>query len=103
MRVSRWHVEGEVLNRALQRVIEVQAELPMASFWGVGITALSDGQFFPVARQGEAMNLVNAKYGSESGLKAYTHVSDRFAPFSTQTNPATVNEAPLHPQWPADE
>ena len=40
------------------------------------------------------MNLVNARYGSEPGLKAYTHVSDRFAPFATQTIPATVNEAP---------
>ena len=40
------------------------------------------------------MNLVNARYGSEPGLKAYTHVSDRFGPFATQTIPATVNEAP---------
>ena len=60
----------------------------------LGLTASSDGKFFPAARQGEAMNLVNARYGSEPGLKAYTHVSDRFGPFATQTIPATVNEAP---------
>ena len=76
------------------RFLEAPANLPMASYWGMGVTASSDGQFFPAARQGEAMNLVNAKYGSEPGLKAYTHVSDRFAPFATQTIPATVNEAP---------
>ncbi|MBC7285923.1 Tn3 family transposase, partial [Hoeflea sp.] len=35
-----------------------------------------------------------AKYGSEPGLKAYTHVSDRFAPFASQMIPATVSEAP---------
>ena len=40
------------------------------------------------------MNLVNAKYGREPGLKAYTHLSDQFAPFATQTIPATVHEAP---------
>ena len=40
------------------------------------------------------MNLVNARYDSEPGLKAYTHVSDRFGPFATQTIPATVNDAP---------
>ena len=40
------------------------------------------------------MNLINAKYGHEPGLKAYTHVSDQFGPFATQTIPATVNEAP---------
>ena len=94
MRLSRWHVDGEAIDRALAMVIEAQAKLPMAAFWGLGTTASSDGQFFPTTRQGEAMNRVNAKYGSEPGLKAYTHVSDRFGPFATQIIPATVNEAP---------
>ena len=40
------------------------------------------------------MNLVNAKYGNEPGLKAYTHLSDQFAPFASQAIPATVHEAP---------
>lgn len=93
-RLSRWHVESEALARALAMVVEAQARLPMAQFWGGGITASSDGQFFPTARQGEAMNLINAKYGSEPGLKAYTHVSDQYAPFATQVIPVTVSEAP---------
>jgi len=93
-RLSRWHVESEAINQALAMVIEAQARLPMAQFWGGGVTASSDGQFFPAARQGEAMNLINAKYGSEPGLKAYTHVSDQFGPFATQNIPATVSEAP---------
>ena len=93
-RLSRWHIESEAIDRALAMVIEAQAQLPMANLWGLGLTASSDGQFFPAARQGEAMNLVNARYGIEPGLKAYTHVSDRFGPFATQTIPVTVNEAP---------
>ncbi|MAZ23153.1 Tn3 family transposase [Roseovarius sp.] len=93
-RLSRWHVESDAINQALAMVIEAQSRLPMASFWGGGVTASSDGQFFPAARQGEAMNLINAKYGSEPGLKAYTHVSDQFGPFATQNIPATVSEAP---------
>jgi TnpA family transposase len=93
-RLSRWHVESDAINRALAKVIEAQANLPMARFWGGGMTASSDGQFFPTTRHGEAMNLINAKYGQESGLKAYTHVSDQFGPFATQNIPATVNEAP---------
>ena len=93
-RLSRWHIEGEAIDRALAMVIEAQAQLPMAGLWGPGLTASSDGQFFPTARQGEAMNLVNARYGGTPGLKAYTHLSDRFGPFATQTIPATVNEAP---------
>ena len=93
-RLSRWHVESDAINQALAIVIEAQSKLPMAAFWGTGITASSDGQFFPTTRQGEAMNLINAKYGAEPGLKAYTHLSDQFGPFATQDIPATVSEAP---------
>ena len=93
-RLSRWHIESDAINRALAAVIDAQSRLPMAKFWGAGVTASSDGQFFPAARQGEAMNLINAKYGNEPGLKAYTHVSDQFGPFATQNIPATVSEAP---------
>lgn len=93
-RISRWHMESDAINRALAMVIEAQSALPMAQFWGAGVTASSDGQFFPAARQGEAMNLINAKYGTNPGLKAYTHVSDQFGPFATQNIPATVGEAP---------
>ncbi|MEP3847961.1 MAG: Tn3 family transposase, partial [Paracoccaceae bacterium] len=86
--------ESDAINRALAMVISAQSGLPMAAHWGGSVTASSDGQFFPAARQGEAMNLINAKYGSDPGLKAYTHVSDQFGPFATQNIPATVNEAP---------
>ncbi|MFK8050291.1 MAG: Tn3 family transposase [Halioglobus sp.] len=94
MRISRWHIESDAMNRALATVVEAQSQLPMAQFWGSGSTASSDGQFFPTTRQGEAMNLINAKYGHEPGLKAYSHLSDQFAPFAIQTIPSTVNEAP---------
>ena len=40
------------------------------------------------------MSLVNARYEPEPGVKAYSHVSDRFSPFATQAIPATVHEAP---------
>jgi TnpA family transposase len=93
-RLSRWHIESDAMARALAMVIEGQSALPMARLWGAGQAASSDGQFFSTTRQGEAMNLINAKYGHEPGLKAYTHVSDQFGPFATQTIPATVNEAP---------
>jgi TnpA family transposase len=66
----------------------------MARVWGMGATASADGQFFPAARQGEAMNTVNARYGNDPGIKAYTHVNDRFAPFASRIIPATVSEAP---------
>lgn len=95
IRIARWHVEGEAYNRALAMVVEAQARLPMAQFWGAGISASSDGQLFAATEQGEAMNLVNAKYGNTPGLKAYSHVSDQYAPFATQVIPATASEAPF--------
>ena len=86
---------SDAIKLALAMVIEAHARLPMAQLWGEGLTASSDGQFFPTTRQGEAMNLVNAKYGNEAGLKSYTHVSDQYGPFAAQFIPATVNEAPF--------
>ena len=66
MRIVRWHVEGDAFDRALAVVVEAQSALPMAAFWGTGRTASSDGQFFPAAGRGEALNLVNARYGADS-------------------------------------
>jgi len=93
-RLARWHVESEAMDQALAAVVAAQGALPMARVWGMGTTASADGQSFPAARQGEAMNTVNARYGNDPGIKAYTHVNDRFAPFASRTIPATVNEAP---------
>ena len=93
-RIARWHIESGAINNALAMVIDAHSNLPMAQVWGLGDTASSDGQFFATTRQGEAMNLINAKYGNLPGIKAYSHVSNQFAPFSTQNIPATVSEAP---------
>ena len=73
------HVEGGAFDRALAVVVEAQG--PRYRL-GTGRTASSDGQFFPAAGRGEALNLVNARYGAEPGVKAYSHVSDRFSPFA---------------------
>ncbi|EZP80962.1 MULTISPECIES: Tn3 family transposase [Novosphingobium] len=94
LRIARWHVEGSAYDRALAMIVEAHAALPMAALWGQGQSASSDGQFFLATEQGEAMNLINAKYGNVPGLKGYSHVSDQYAPFATQVIPATVSEAP---------
>lgn len=93
-RIEQWHVEQDAYDRALASVVDAQAVLPMALLWGEGLTSSSDGQFFPVAGTGEAIGLVNAKYGSEPGIKAYSHVSDQYGCYSAQTIPATASEAP---------
>lgn len=94
IRIARWHVEGDAYARALAMIVEAQSALPLAKIWGASETASSDGQFFPGGGPGEAMNLVNARYGVTPGVKAYAHISDQFAPFAIQTIPATASEAP---------
>ena len=61
--------------------------------WGDGDTSSSDGQFFRAGGHGEARADFNAKYGSEPGVKFYTHVSDRYAPFHTKVIAANASEA----------
>ena len=94
-RMARWFVESEAMDQALATVVAAQGQLDMARHWGLGTTASSDGQFFPAARQGEAMNAINAKYGSDPGAKGYTHVNDHYAPFASRLIPVTVSEAPF--------
>ena len=74
----------------------------MASPWGFGLIASSDGQFFPAARQAEAMNLLNARYGSEPGLKAYTHVSE-VRTLRNADNPGHGQRSALHSRRAADD
>jgi len=103
LRSARWHVEGRAYDRALALILEAHADLPMAAFWGQGHSASSDGQFFLATERGEAMNMVNAKYGNVPGLKGYSHVSDQYAPFATQVIPATVSKGTLYSRRAAHE
>lgn len=66
---------------------------PFTKLWGDGDTSSSDGQFFRAGGHGEARADHNAKYGSEPGVKFYTHVSDRYAPFNTKVIAANASEA----------
>lgn len=94
LRIGRWFVREDTTAQALSMVVEAQRTLPMAKFWGAGITSSSDGQHFTAGGMGEAMNAVNARYGNEPGINAYSHVNDQYAPFASQVIPATVHEAP---------
>ncbi len=86
---------SEANEQALANVVAAQGELPMAQVWAMGTTATADGQFYPAARQGEAMNTVKARYGNDPVIKVYTHVNDRFAPFASRTSPRPSAKHPI--------
>lgn len=92
---AEWHVRDETYRAALTGLVEAIHSHPFTALWGDGDTASSDGQFFRAGGLGEARADYNAKYGAEPGVKFYTHVSDRFAPFHTKVIAANASEA-LH-------
>jgi TnpA family transposase len=90
---AEWHVRDETYQAALACLVDAIHAHPFTKVWGEGDTSSSDGQFFRAGGHGEARADHNAKYGSEPGVKFYTHVSDRYAPFSTKVIAANASEA----------
>ena len=91
--IAEWHVRDETYQAALACLIDAIHAQPFTKIWGDGDTSSSDGQFFRAGGHGEARADYNAKYGSEPGVKFYTHVSDRYAPFHTKVIGANASEA----------
>ena len=88
-----WHIRDETHALALQRLVDHQQREPLAAMFGGGFASSSDGQFFRAGGFGRAASSINAHYGDEPGVKFYTHLSDRYAPFHTKVIAATASEA----------
>ena len=81
------------MTQGVDAVVDAIHAHPFSKVWGDGDTSSSDGQFFRAGGHGEARADYNAKYGSEPGVKFYTHVSDRYAPFYSKVIAANASEA----------
>lgn len=79
-----WHIRDETYKAALAEIVNAQHQLAFSEHWGDGTTSSSDGQRFRAAGRAENTGHINPKYGSEPGRMIYTHISDRYAPFSTK-------------------
>ncbi|MGJ0513422.1 Tn3 family transposase [Methylocystis sp.] len=91
--IAEWHIRDDTYQAALACLTEAIYVQPFIRIRGDGGTSSSDGQFFKAGGHGEARADYNAKYGSEPGIKFYTHVSDRYAPFHTKVIAANASEA----------
>ena len=58
-------------------LVNAQFRQPFAAYWGDGTTSSSDGQNFKAGGHGQAAGHVNLKYGQETGMQFYTHISDQ--------------------------
>ena len=86
-----WHIRDETYALALQRLVDQQQREPLAALFGDGLTSSSDGQFFRAGGFGRNASSLNAHYGDDPGVKFYTHLSDRYAPFHTKVIAATAS------------
>ena len=90
---AQWHIRDETYAAALAAIVDYHHVLPHSAIWGPGTGSSSDGQFYRAGAKGEGRADHNAKYGSESGVLFYTHVSDRYAPFYNKVIAANAGEA----------
>jgi TnpA family transposase len=88
-----WHIRDETYAMALQHLVDQQQREPLAVLFGDGRASSSDGQFFRAGGFGRNASSFNAHYGNDPGVKFYTHLSDRYAPFHTKVIAATASEA----------
>lgn len=93
-RLVDWHVREDTYALATGMLVEAQDQAPFAHLWGDGSTSSSDGQHFHAGGPARAVTDANARYGTEPGVKFYTHLSNRFAAFHVQAIAATAPEAP---------
>lgn len=93
-RLVDWHIREDAYSLATAALVEAQERTPIAALWGDGTTSSSDGQYFGAAGRARAASTANLRYGTEPGVKFYTHVSDQFAPFATRAITAAAPEAP---------
>jgi TnpA family transposase len=92
--IAEWHIRDETYQAGLACLVDAIHAQPFTKVWGDGDTSSSDGQFFKAGGHGEARADYNARYGSEPGVKFYTHISDRYGPFNTKVIAANASEAP---------
>jgi len=78
------YIRDETYSAALDELVNAQKKRPLAAFWGDGSTSSSDGQNFRVSSHGRYAGQVNLKYGQETGVQIYTHISDQYSPFYTK-------------------
>ncbi len=100
--MAQWHINEDNYASGRAAIVEAQHRHPMASRWGDGTDASSDGQYFRAGGRAGPAGDVNARYGTDPGVVLYTHHSGRYAPMFSRVIAATAGEAPyvldgLHP------
>ena len=99
MRIARWHVEGDAFDRALAIVVEAQAALPMAAFWGTGRTASQRRPVLPVRRPRRSPQPGQRPVRGGAGRQGVLPRLRPVLPVRHPDHPGHRPRGPLHPRW----
>ena len=91
--VEQNHIRPETLIRANARLVDTQAQIPLAQIWGGGEVASADGLRFVVPVR--TLNAgANSKYfGQGRGITYYNFTSDPFTGFHGLVVPGTLKDS----------
>ncbi len=92
--VSRWYLGEEALKAASRVLVDYHHGLPLASTWGDGHLASSDGQRFGVQKSSLLASFYPRYFGYyDRAITVYTHQADQWSVFSERAISCSEREA----------
>ncbi len=91
--VQQNYVRVETLTAANARLVDAQAQLPLAQAWGGGEVASADGMRFVVPVRTIHAGWNRKYFGSERGVTYYNFTSDQFTGFHGIVIPGTLRDS----------
>ena len=91
--VQQNYVRAETLTAANARLVDGQAELPLAQAWGGGEVASADGMRFVVPVRTIHAGWNRKYYGSQRGVTYYNFTGDQFTGFHGIVIPGTLRDS----------
>lgn len=82
--LQAWHIRDETYSSGLADLVNAPVSPPVRRESGDGSTSSSDAQRFRAGGWAERTGHISPKYGAEPGKLVYNHISDTYAPFSTE-------------------
>ena len=91
--VQQNYIRAETLTRANARLVDTQADIPLAQVWGGGEVASADGLRFVVGVRTLNAAPSSKYFGTGRGITYYNFTSDQFTGFHGIVIPGAVREA----------
>ncbi|WP_235184100.1 Tn3 family transposase [Hymenobacter sp. IS2118] len=88
-----WHIRNDIYTLALAELVNAQLRHPFAAHWATVPPRRRMGSGFALGAGPKAPGTSILQYGAEPGLLFYTHVSDQYAPVSSQVLNVGVRDA----------